>query len=107
MPSAVFHDTTTSLATVPDSTASKLAGEPSATLRVVGSRDSVTEPASVRVVSALVPAPRLAAPPPPVTPVRVTESVSLGSRTVSVRVATVTSPEPTPAGIVNVPEGAV
>ena len=109
MPSAVFHDTTTSLATVPDSTASKLAGEPSATLRVAGSRDTVTdEPAgsaSARLAADGVPTDT--DPLVVLAPLSVTRSVSSGSITVSVSVAIASAALAPPDATVRLYVGAV
>ena len=87
----------------------KLAGSPSSTVTAAGARDTVTAPGSVIVVVAFAAVPSTAAPPPPVTPVRVTESVSFGSSSAgdSASVATVIVPVATPAAMVSDPVGAV
>ena len=109
MPSAVFHDTTTALDTVPDSTASKLAAVPSATLRVAGSRDTVTEApiGSDSTTLAASGAPTDTSPLVVLAPLRVTRSVSSGSRTVSAVVAMVIAAVAWPEATVRLPEGAV
>ena len=84
-----------------------LAVRPSATLAEAAEKPTVTVPLSVIVVSALFAAPRLDEPPPPLNPVRVNESVSPRSSTVSAVVAIVTAPVAAPAAMVSDPDGAV
>ena len=84
-----------------------VAARPSATLAEADEKPTVTVPESVIVVSALTVVPRLDEPPPPLTPVSRSPSVSPRSCTVSAAVAIVTVPVATPAAMVRDPEGAV
>ena len=102
----VFHFTVTGADTAPDSDRVSVASRPSSTLCEVADQPTAAVPASVIVVAALVVEPRLDAPPPPLTPVSRSPSVSPRSSTVSAVVAIVTVPVASPDAIVSDPDGA-